>query len=95
VKAATYDFAAIERYRSGIDHEEEQWQRWFARSGQTPVRVTYEELATDYVATVRRVLAELGIEAAGLTIPPSRLKVLRNAETEEWVARYGRDAAAR
>ena len=46
-------------------------------------------------ATVRRVLDGLGIDCAGVEIPPSRLKVLRNAETEEWVERYERDAAAR
>lgn len=95
VRAARYDFDAIGRYRGAIEQEERMWHKWFERTGRAPVTVTYEELSGDYEATVRRVLDGLGIDSAGVEIPPSRLKVLRNAETEEWVERYERDAAAR
>lgn len=69
--------------------DEESWQRFFTAAGVTPVRLRYEDLVTDYSASVDRVLTGLGMRPPkGFTHPAPRLEKQRDGTTEEWVQRY-------
>jgi trehalose 2-sulfotransferase len=73
---------AFHRARDGARH----WSDFFARSGITPIEVTYEALDTDYEATIARVLAELGFPDVDV---PSAIHVRQADEVnEEWAARF-------
>ena len=78
---------------------EQTWTGFFQRNGIGPLAITYEDLCSDYPATVGRVLDFLHIR------PPRRFSLGRprtvqqaDATTEEWVTQYleleGRKASA-
>ncbi len=94
LRDVAYDFEGIRHHMRRIASEEAQWRRWFRRRGITPREVAYEDLAGDYEGTVLAVLADLGADTRELEVAPSSLRVLRNEETEDWVARFQADEAA-
>jgi LPS sulfotransferase NodH len=88
-QAPVFDFKAINALRNTILKHEAGWRRFFYSAGVEPLRVYYEELATDQQATVFRVLQYLSIPIPDdFTIPPPRLKKQANLLSEEWVRRY-------
>lgn len=84
-----FDAAAIRRRLDAIERDERWWADLFAEAGVDPVRVTYEDLAADGAAVVRRVLDELGIDTAGpLWLSAPRMRRQADARSERWVQRY-------
>jgi LPS sulfotransferase NodH len=88
-----YDFEAVKTLHHLLLDYKAAWHRWFSAHGIDPVPVTYEDLASAYRPTVRRVL-----EHAGLPVPARlpRPALLRQADeaTDRMVAEYRRSAAA-
>ena len=74
--------AAFHRVRDGAGH----WSEFFARSGITPLEVTYEELDADYDATIARVLSELG--SADVPVPPAIHVRQADEVNAAWAARF-------
>lgn len=67
--------------------QEECWQRFFERHRITPLQVEYEDLVTDYDATVRRVLTYLGLESTA-AIPSPRTRQQADETSGDWELRY-------
>jgi LPS sulfotransferase NodH len=67
------------------------WARWFAAHGVDPLRVVYEELATDPVGVVEDVIARLGLEPSPVKgRAPMELSRQGDAVNLDWAARYKR-----
>lgn len=84
-----FDRAAIaERLRLLAEYET-AWRGFFEAVGAEPVRVDYEDLASDYEGSARRVLEELGVSLPReLWFGPRRLRRQADARTERWVRRF-------
>jgi trehalose 2-sulfotransferase len=93
-RPVVYDFNGIDHLVSQLESDERAWRQWFARTGQRPTEVTYEELDSNLGATVDAVLRELGLGDALVTMP--RLSRQRDELSAAWVERYRheRDRAA-
>ncbi len=88
-----YSFDAIDHLQRQLNHEEREWQAWFAEAGIEPFAVVYEDFAKRYEETAADILAFLRID-----VPPSfgQRRMTRQSDdlTELWVERYLREAAA-
>jgi trehalose 2-sulfotransferase len=68
---------------------EEMWAEFFQRNAIEPLAITYEELCTEYPATVRRVLDFLHIRPPRhFALGPPQTVRQADAITEEWVERW-------
>ena len=54
------DYDHVEYLEGVLTRHEEEWTRFFAISGITPLLVTYEELCVNYQGVIRRVLRDTG-----------------------------------
>ena len=83
-----FSFRAINYLVRLLTAHDASWDAYFLGLGHAPLKVTYEELARDTAAVVRRVLDHLGIpQPAGLEISAPALSVQADEVSEEWVAR--------
>lgn len=89
-----YDFAGIQRMMNGIEESEASWTRFFTMGGVEPTRVVYEDFVADYVGTVKRVAAEVGVPTEDLEIPAPRMRKQSRSVSAEYAERYRSDAAA-
>jgi LPS sulfotransferase NodH len=62
------------------------WNAFFAAHGIDPIRVTYEDLATDYESTVRGLLDALGHHET--PVPAPTVKRQADATNAEWATRF-------
>ena len=93
--AADYNFYAVDLALRQIVREECAWEEYFTRAGITPLTVVYEDLARNYESTVRELLDRLGIDLPReYEFPPPRLRKQADAESDDWVDRYYRDAGS-
>ncbi len=84
-----FDAGQIETHLVEIETWEEAWWRYFRSRGIEPLCVCYEDFVSDYEATVRRVLAFLGVPRPDtIEVPPPPLERLADATSEEWFDRY-------
>ena len=80
---------SIARMQETLERSDAAWQCYFDSSNINPLVVYYEDLATDYSGTVRRVLNWLGVpDADSVAVRPSRLKQQSTVLNEQWVERY-------
>lgn len=79
------DWADIDRLVRTLTEHDEQWAA-FLPAG--TIRVTYEDLVTEYSGTVRRVLDELGLAAEAGPVPEPTLRRQADATSAAWVAAY-------
>lgn len=85
---AVYDADAIREQFRQLEAQDAAWSGWFASHGITPLRLTYEDLASDPEASLRTVLARLGVDAAGVAgIRPMTAR-LADGRTAQWAARF-------
>ncbi len=92
-RAGVYVAAAISAAMAGFHADDAGWQGWFDAEGVTPLRITYEALARDPHAALRRVLSFLDVDpdrAQGVPVP---VRKLADAVSVDWTARYRREAA--
>lgn len=83
---ATYSFAAIDHLVAQLDHEEQQWRRWFRAARVRPLHVPYEALAADPRGTVADVLRFLDLSAD--EVPAPALRHQSDARSRAWARRY-------
>ena len=87
-EVAHYDEALIEKLVAAIERFEADWNAWFAQQHIRPFEVTYEQLASDPVASAHQVLNFLDLELPAdhqLVVGHRRQADQVNAE---WIARY-------
>ncbi len=89
-----YRGAAIARALTSLVAKDAAWQAYFEERGVEPCVVWYRDLVADRGAALRRVLDTLGIQA-DVPLPPPGLQRQADDLTEEWVARYRKEARAR
>ena len=77
-----YDFDGINRFRRGILLAEVHWDRFFRFNGIEPVRLTYEELVTDYDASIAALVARIAPEAGPVEVPPAPGRKLADTRSE-------------
>jgi trehalose 2-sulfotransferase len=91
--AADYNFHVIDLALRRIVHEECAWGEYFTRARVTPFTIVYEDLVRNYESTVRGLLDDLELcLPREYVFPAPRLQKQADALSEQWVARYHRDA---
>ena len=84
-----YDPDDIRKRLEIIKQMEQDWEQFFRVREIEPYIVMYEDLAQKYPQVIKSVMIALGIEITEtFEVPPSRLKKLSNAETEDWIKRF-------
>ena len=95
-EVARYRFEAIDHLVRRFEEEERGWQSFFARHGIEPLVIAYEDqLVADPAGTVHRALEWLGVSAPPGWRAGQVTRRQSNAESDDWVAAYHRDRAAR
>ena len=88
--APSYDFARIDGYLREAEADNARWEGWFAANRIAPLRVGYEDLAADPVASAEGVLAYLGLAAAGPLHSPVRK--MADGVSAAWCLRFRAEA---
>ena len=78
-----------------IRAHDQAWSDWFDRQGAVPLRVAYEQLVRDPGATVRRILAHLGVDAPPGWQPRSPHEKQADGLNAAWARAYRERAGDR
>ena len=91
-----YSFDAIDHLVGSIRADEVSWHVYFAECGVVPHNVVYEDFALRYEEVVLEILDFLGIDLdQAHAFRPPQMTRQSDDLSEEWLARYSADAAAR
>jgi trehalose 2-sulfotransferase len=86
-----YEYTAIDHLVSQLESDERSWKEWFARTGQQPFVVTYDQLEAAPAETVATVLHVLGLPDTSVAVP--RLSRQRDELSAAWAERYRQERA--
>jgi LPS sulfotransferase NodH len=84
-----YDARAIAHLRDQLLGQDASWRSWFAAKSIEPLVVEYERFAADHAATLRDVLAHLGLEVERIPDPPMDRQ--GDERSDRWVARFNEE----
>jgi LPS sulfotransferase NodH len=84
-----YDARGIGHLHDQLTEQDAAWQAWFAANGIRPLVVEYERFAAEHTATLRGVLAHLGLEVERIPDPP--IDRQGDARSDRWVARFNEE----
>jgi len=87
-QAPVYDAQNLSEYVAEFEEQDAAWARWFSQQRIQPVRITYEELATDPQTTLANVLSALGLDPAVAGTVKPRTAKLADSESREWATRF-------
>jgi LPS sulfotransferase NodH len=83
-----YDAIEIRTCLEEMTAHDDGWERWFAASGISPLRMTYEGLSASPAKTLRAMLDRLGLEReAADGVEPAVAKLADNIN-QDWAARF-------
>lgn len=88
-----YDFARLKAEVAKLEAFDTAWQDWFAREHITPLRIGYETLSTDPVASLIRICDALGIPAPNAADVKPGVAKLSDETSRDWARRYRTDVA--
>ncbi len=88
---ATYDRAAIAAALADFNAQDRAWDSWFAAQNITPLRLTYEQLASAPTDTLARVCTVLGITPQAWPTPATA--PVADATSRDWITRFRRETA--
>ena len=92
VSPAVYNKEMIARCLKKLEEQRFGWLRWFEANKIEPLPVSYETLAADPAATVRKIVTFLGAENDRPQEVPIRMTEPQSDGTnKDWVTRFGRD----
>ena len=86
--AALYDAGSIHERLMAIAHERARWEAFFARTGISPLRISYERFLEDPPGHVDRVAALVGENDAKVDDSKIDIVVQRDALTQQWRQRF-------
>tara|TARA_R110002094_G_scaffold126215_4_gene120209 strand:- start:9556 stop:10320 length:765 start_codon:yes stop_codon:yes gene_type:complete len=89
-KPVDYNAGLITRQIAEYQAAERAWQYWFVGQKITPLRLTYEGLATAPFDTLTDVLRHLGLSPSAADGVAPGVAPLADAVSREWIARYRR-----
>ncbi len=84
-----YHARGIAHLRDQLIEQDAAWRRWFAAKAIDPLVVRYERFAADHAATLRDVLAHLGLEVERIPDPPMDRQ--GDERSDRWVARFNEE----
>lgn len=84
-----YDHFAIQRCYQDIVLSDRYWEGFFGYHGITPIRLSYDEMASNYDPTIRRLLASLGLPWH-MDVPTPRTSKLADERSLAWEAEFKR-----
>jgi LPS sulfotransferase NodH len=93
VAVPAYDYEFISGLEGLLIEGDRGWPVLCDELGIAPLRIYYEDLVDPvrYGSTLRTVLAHLGVDGDGVTIPAPRTTQQADALNDEWVRRYERE----
>lgn len=83
-----YDYAKIRHLHSALTSFENAWGSFFSASGVKPLVVWYEDLAKEYVATVRSVLDFLRIDSSAVEIARPKHEKYADTRSAAWIEQF-------
>ncbi|WP_246675623.1 MULTISPECIES: Stf0 family sulfotransferase [unclassified Mesorhizobium] len=89
-----YDFGRIKDEVAGLDGYDTAWNMWFAEQEVIPLRIGYERLSSDPVATLASVCDALGVQAPDAGDIRPGVARLADETGLDWMRRYHLDAAS-
>ena len=81
--AGGYEYEKLKGYLQGFLAEREQWQNFFRHYKITPIRISYEDAASDYPHYLEELLDKTGLTMVD-TPPPRRMIKVGDERNEEW-----------
>jgi LPS sulfotransferase NodH len=90
-----YDYQRILSWASHAAYCDRRWEAYFAFAGITPYRLTYEELASDYGATVDQLFRALGTWRSDLRISGPRMRRQADGRSEMLLRQFLEEHARR
>jgi LPS sulfotransferase NodH len=88
-----YSFEGILARVERIQRHSRGWGRFFAENAIAPLVVIYEDLVSDYDATVRRALAHIGVGPSAPEVPPPVTRKLADEHSERLLIQFQQDLA--
>lgn len=82
------DPEAIAASIARFSHQRQQWRDWFDDQRHSPVETVFEDLVSDYAATVRRLVVRLGGLDPDAAAAPPRLRRQSDGSSERLAARF-------
>lgn len=84
-----YDGRRIAASLARLAHSSARWQSYFARNGIAPLRLVYEDVAADPQEAANQVALRLGLgEQPKVDLSTLKVRIQRDASTDEWRARF-------
>lgn len=93
-RSPRYDRDALQAVVDQMRGYDAAWETWFAEAGVSPLRLSYDGLARDPIATLRATLGALGRPAAAADGVAVDLAKLADELNDEWIRRAGSDGVA-
>ncbi|MFN4099887.1 MAG: Stf0 family sulfotransferase [Pararhodobacter sp.] len=91
--AAGYDADRIRDYIDRLTEYDRGWNDWFDREGVDPLRLTYDGLSAEPLATLRRVLDWLGLDAQAADGVKPGVRKMADATSKAWIERFRADGS--
>jgi LPS sulfotransferase NodH len=88
-----YDYEKLKPYLQVFLAEKKQWQVFFEYYNISPIKISYEEAATDYPCYLSKVLSQTGLQMIE-ALPQRRLLKLGNELNEKWAELLRNDFVA-
>jgi len=82
-----YDRRAIQYYIDESVRHNSAWSRWFQNNQIVPLRLSYEDLASDGVSQAYRILDFVGVAPPNFLIRAPNVRMADNT-SEEWARRF-------
>ena len=83
-----FDAKAIRQHIAEFEEDDQRWEHWFTKESIQPLRLSYEDLAKDSVATLNTVLKALGLQTSSTIGTKAPLRKMDNELNEEWATLY-------
>jgi LPS sulfotransferase NodH len=87
-QALAYDAAEIRARVVELTAYDRSWRHWFAASEIDPLRITYEDLSSGPIETLRAMLDHLGLERQAADGVEPGVAKLADDINQDWVARF-------
>ncbi|PWW01884.1 LPS sulfotransferase NodH [Hoeflea marina] len=83
-----YDAGEIQACVKTMQDYDRDWMDWFEAQDIEPLRITYDALSENPVATLRDLLGRLGLDPHAASSVTPGVRKLADATSEDWVARF-------
>lgn len=86
-----YDGARIAKILAELEHDDAEWDWYFAQNGIEPLRLSYEDVVAAPQKALGEILTALGLDAAIAAAVPTPTAKMADGISAEWVERFKRE----